>query len=151
MCKRAFWVLYIIQIHGRLSFIVPHTGLSFDRLHTDWEFLLPQQLDDEELDPENTTTRQVHSNYESPNGRPIPAISGFIALIKVFLCIVDLLSNAFPGSPSQAYAMTSGALRPLIFPENPADNTYTPRHSTDHINNQLERFAPHHPKVTDYS
>jgi hypothetical protein len=129
MCKRAFWVLYIIQIHDRLSFIVPHTGLSFDRLHTDWEFLLPQQVDDEELTLERTTTRPVQGSHRCPNGRRIPVISGFIALIKVFLCVVDLLSNGFPGSPPQAYAMTSGALRPQIFPENPADGTYTPTDS----------------------
>jgi len=130
LCKRAFWLLYIIQIHDRLSFIVPHTGLSFDPLRTDWEFLLPQQVDDEELTAaESTTTGQVHGFHGPPSVRPLPIISGFVALIKIFLCVVDLLSNGFPGSPPQAYAMTSGALRPLIYPENPADGTYTPADS----------------------
>lgn len=55
--------------------------------------------------------------------RPLPIISGFIALIKVFLCVVDLLSNGFPGCPPQAYAMTSGTLRAQIYPNNPVDST----------------------------
>ncbi|KAH7389277.1 hypothetical protein DE146DRAFT_758589 [Phaeosphaeria sp. MPI-PUGE-AT-0046c] len=128
ICKRAFWLLYIIQIHDRLSFIVPHTGLSFDRLRTDWEFLLPRQADDEDLttaiDDANTLMDPIHNL----DNHPLPLISGFVALIKVFLCVVDLLSNGFPGSPPQAYAMTSGSLRPAINLEGTASVTYT---STD--------------------
>ncbi|OAK96078.1 hypothetical protein IQ06DRAFT_352320 [Phaeosphaeriaceae sp. SRC1lsM3a] len=129
LCKRAFWVLYIIQIHDRLSFIVPHTGLSFDRLRTDWEFLLPREVDDEALTTsEHDGTTLLDPIYEA-NDRPLPLISGFVALIKVFLCVVDLLSNGFPGSPPQAYAMTSGSLRPAVYPEGTADLTYTPTDS----------------------
>jgi hypothetical protein len=130
LCKRAFWVLYIIQIHDRLSFIVPHTGLSFDRLRTDWEFLLPQQVDDEELTASESATIQRHNTHKAPEARPLPVISGFVALIRVFLCVVDLLSNGFPGSPPQANAMTTGALRSMIYPGNPADGTYTPTDSS---------------------
>ena len=127
MCKRAFWVLYIIQIHDRLSFIVPHTGLSFDPLRTDWEFLLPQQVDDEYLtNSETNAIRQTHGINAPSSNRPLPIISGFVALIKIFLCVVDLLSNGFPGSPPEAYAMTSGSLRPFVYSGNPADGTYTP-------------------------
>ncbi|KAF2795946.1 hypothetical protein K505DRAFT_301266 [Melanomma pulvis-pyrius CBS 109.77] len=126
LCKRAFWVLYIIQIHDRLSFIVPHTGLSFDPVHTDWEFLLPSSVDDEDL------TLDTHAPIQHTNGvfgrgdnRQLPLISGFIALVKVFLCVVDLLSNGFPGSPPQAYSMTSGSLRPRVFPEDSIDPSFS--------------------------
>lgn len=129
LCKRAFWVLYIIQIHDRLSFIVPHTGLSFDRLRTDWEFLLPRQLDDEALTSLDDDTNALLDIIHKPDVRPLPLISGFIALIKVFLCVVDLLSNGFPGSPPQAYSMTSGTLRPVIYPEGATNLTYTPTDS----------------------
>lgn len=54
-----------------------------------------------------------------------PLICGFIALVRLFLCVVDLLSSGlFPGAPPQAYAMTSGSLRSLAFPESP-DNRVT--------------------------
>jgi hypothetical protein len=125
--KRAFWVLYIIQIHDRLSFIVPHTGLSFDPLYTNWEFLLPYQIDDEDLpDTHIDPMDRIEDFRNFSSSTSLPIISGFVALIKVFLCVVDLLSNGFPGSPPQAYAMTSGTLRPLIYPGNPVDGTYTP-------------------------
>ncbi|KAF1959491.1 hypothetical protein CC80DRAFT_489621 [Byssothecium circinans] len=126
MCKRAFWLLYIIQIHDRLSFIVPHTGLSFDPLRTDWEFLLPYELDDEDLVAQNYAEVESINVFGSPSGNgPLPVISGFVALVKVFLCVVDLLSNGFPGSPPQVYAMTSGTLRTQIYPDNPVDGTLT--------------------------
>ncbi|KAF2648085.1 hypothetical protein K491DRAFT_684989 [Lophiostoma macrostomum CBS 122681] len=111
LCKRSFWVLYIIQIHDRLSFIVPHTGLSFDPLHTDWEYLLPSVIEDEDLtDDYRATTERIRNspNFDKPD--PIPVISGFVALIRVFLCVADIFSNGFPGSPPKAYAMTSGTL-----------------------------------------
>lgn len=134
-------MLYIIQIHDRLSFIVPHTGLSFDPLHTNWEFLLPLQIDDEDL-PDNYVDPvdriECFRNLSRPNS--LPVISGFIALIKVFLCVVDLLSNGYPGSPPQAYAMTSGALRPLIYPGNPVDGTYTPE-NTPNTNSTISLSA----------
>ncbi|KAF2678443.1 hypothetical protein K458DRAFT_138954 [Lentithecium fluviatile CBS 122367] len=130
LCKRAFWVLYIIQIHDRLSFIVPHTGLSFDPFHTDWQFLLPCQVDDEALSAhELTSMEHASSLHYPPRNRPLPIISGFVALIKVFLCVVDLLSNGFPGSPPQAYAMTSVASRSLFYPDKPLDCTHPPTSS----------------------
>ncbi|KAF2000123.1 hypothetical protein P154DRAFT_492723 [Amniculicola lignicola CBS 123094] len=110
LCKRAFWMLYIIQIHDRLSFIVPHTGLSFDPLHTDWEYLLPLVLEDEDLDKEIQASTPHNPGLSiCDTEEATPLIAGFVALIKVFLCVVDLLSHGFPGSPPQAYAMTSGS------------------------------------------
>lgn len=110
---------------------MPHTGLSFDHLHTNWEFLLPRQVDDEGLIAQTShTTGLAHSLYVLPTDRPLPVISGLVALIKVFLCVVDLLTNGFPGSPPRAFAMTSGSLRPHVYPENAADSTYTPADST---------------------
>ncbi|CAI6340139.1 unnamed protein product [Periconia digitata] len=118
ICKRAFWLLFIIQIHDRLSFIIPHTGLSFDPLRTDWEFLLPLEVDDDALINEDLRpVSPIPGNIDTPVRRPLPLISGFVALVKVFLCVVDLLSNGFPGAPPHTYAMTSGTLRTHIFPE----------------------------------
>ncbi|PVI06081.1 hypothetical protein DM02DRAFT_610044 [Periconia macrospinosa] len=125
MCKRAFWLLLIIQIHDRLSFIIPHTGMSFDPLQTDWEFLLPVELDDDELiNQDNNSQSHIPRPDHSPIHRPLPLVSGFVALVRVFLCVVDLLSHGFPGQPPQAYAMT-GTLRPQLYLDNLTDTSYT--------------------------
>lgn len=104
LCKRAFWILFIVQIHDRMSFIIPHTGLSHDPQHTDWEFLLPMNVSDEELT----------AGQPQPNGA-VPLISGFIALVKVFLCIVDLLDKSFPGPPSY-FGLSPGAVAARLLP-----------------------------------
>lgn len=120
--------ILMIFSHDRISFIVPHTGLSFDPIHTDWEFLLPYEVEDEDLTDDKQSPPQYHNSLEvSTSGRPLPLISGFIALNKVFLCVVDLLSNGFPGSPPQAFAMTSGSLRPLIYPLDSVEEASTQR------------------------
>lgn len=90
--------------HDRMSFIIPHTGLSHDPQHTDWEFLLPLDVSDEEL------VSQVPRS-----GGPTPLISGFVALIKVFLCIVDLLDKSFPGPPAY-FGLSPGALASRLLP-----------------------------------
>lgn len=95
--------------HDRMSFVIPHTGLSYDPLSTDWDFLLPLELADDEIGHRALDQLPGHA----PRDRPLPMISGFIALIKVFLCIVDLLHKAFPGPP-QAYHLSSGTLVPLL-------------------------------------
>jgi hypothetical protein len=113
-----------VHSHDRLSFIVPHTGLSFDPVHTDWEFLLPSLVNDEDLSVDAHIqmehTNNVLDHHESSQ---IPLISGFIALVKVFLAVVDLLSNGFPGSPPQVYSMSSGSLLPRVFPADSTDST----------------------------
>lgn len=95
--------------HDRMSFIIPHTGLSHDPQHTDWEFLLPLDVSDEEL----------VSEVPTPD-RPTPLISGFVALIKVFLCIVDLLDKSFPGPPSY-FGLSPGALASRLLPVHSSD------------------------------
>ena len=101
---------------------MPHTGLSFDSVHTDWEFLLPSLVDDEELGGDSHTLVERANGFVDHGAREHPPlISGFIALVRVFLCVVDLLSNGFPGSPPQAYSMGSGTLRPRVFPEDLAE------------------------------
>lgn len=109
--------------HDRLSFIVPHTGLSFDPIRTDWDFLLPLELDDDDLlNQSHVAGSHALETDDPPVQRSLPLVSGFIALVRVFLCVVDLLSNGFPGSPPQAYAMTSGTLHPQLYPSNSTDD-----------------------------
>lgn len=84
-------------------------------------------MEDQDLTEQNEVPNEFRNGLDVCRaGRRPPIISGFIALIKVFLCVVDLLSKGFPGSPPQAYAMTSGSLRQRIFPHE--ENT---THSTD--------------------
>ena len=91
-------------------------------MHTDWEFLLPSLVEDEELgDDSHALVERAGGSGERGAGGHLPLISGFIALVRVFLCVVDLLSSGFPGSPPQAYSMGSGTLRPRVFPEDLAE------------------------------
>lgn len=118
LCKRSFWLLFIIQIHDRMSFIIPHTGLSYDPKHTDWEFLLPLELSDDELAGETL------GDATTTNG--VPVISGFVALVKVFVCIVDYLDTAFPG-PSAYIGLSPGALSARLLPQPaPYQHTFRP-------------------------
>ncbi|CAK7219947.1 hypothetical protein SBRCBS47491_004025 [Sporothrix bragantina] len=120
MCKRAFWLLFIIQVHDRMSFIIPHTGLSYDPKMTDWKFLLPLEVWDEALTPPDQVAR-LHVRSDMPGaaspGSP-PTISGFVALIKVFLCVADLLDVVFPGPPAH-FSLPPGshALQYLLPPQ----------------------------------
>lgn len=91
-----------------MSFIIPHTGLSYDPKHTDWEFLLPLELSDSELADE------THGVTTSTN--TVPVISGFVALVKVFVCIVDFLDTAFPGPPAYV-GLSPGALSARLLPQ----------------------------------
>ena len=91
-----------------MSFIIPHTGLSYDPKRTDWEFLLPLELSDKQLVGE--------TDKDAAMSRTVPLISGFIALIKVFVCIVDLLDTAFPGPPAYI-SLSPGALSARLLPE----------------------------------
>lgn len=109
-CKRLFWLLYIMQVHDRLSAVIPHTGLSFDPLRTDWQFMFPQELDDDDiLNPVALVTgTRVYSG--------LPLISGFVALIRVYLCIVDLLSYGLPGLYPPAHATSFSSIRAPLYP-----------------------------------
>ena len=141
LCKRSFWLLFIIQMsvstllvvvvvkgsanvyhprfsHDRMSFIIPHTGLSYDPKHTDWEFLLPLELSDDEL------AGVTLGDATTTNG--VPVISGFVALVKVFVCIVDYLDTAFPGPPAYI-GLSPGALSARLLPQPaPYQHTFRP-------------------------
>ncbi|KAF2999645.1 hypothetical protein E8E14_006759 [Neopestalotiopsis sp. 37M] len=80
LCKRAFWIMYIMQIHDRLSHITPHTSLCYEPMRTDWNFMLPIEASDFDLGP----SRDSGTNTETYHGRR-PIIYGFIALIRTFL------------------------------------------------------------------
>ncbi|KXJ94170.1 hypothetical protein Micbo1qcDRAFT_231719 [Microdochium bolleyi] len=82
ICKRAFWTLYIIQIHDRMGFVHPHTGLGYDPLHTDWEFLLA-----------------VDDHAGQKDTKETIVLAGFVVVNKIFLSVADLLSEVFPGQP----------------------------------------------------
>ncbi|EPE37018.1 hypothetical protein GLAREA_09181 [Glarea lozoyensis ATCC 20868] len=95
ICKRAFWMLYIIQIHDRLSHLTPDTLLGQDPTMTDWIFLMPLELDDEHL----PNTSRESDDIESENATA-PLISGFVSLIKVFICVIGLLNEDHSQAPS---------------------------------------------------
>ena len=90
-----------------MGFLIPQTGLSYHPSHTDWEFLLPLEVSDEEL-------AFMTDNSGIPTSRQPPMISGFIALIKVFACVVDILDILFPGTP-QRYSLSSISLAASLF------------------------------------
>ncbi|KIV98806.1 uncharacterized protein PV09_09456 [Verruconis gallopava] len=114
--KRAFWCGYIFQIHDRISSIVPHTGLSYLPRSTDWDFIIPRALHDDEL-----TDHDELADEQSRRLRlsALPPIVGFVALIKVFRCCADLFSFGVPGSINQAYSMASGPFDRQLFPSSP--------------------------------
>ena len=135
-----------------MSYVYPHLGLNYDPKHTDWEFLLPLDVEDEALispmlgshatqstsgsslyDPV-AGNRKVHSTASSTNGSnsgsasgcsiplrpPPPTISGFIALIKVFLCVADMLDAVFPGPPAHFSLSPGSQTLHAILPEREA-------------------------------
>ncbi|KAH6673964.1 hypothetical protein F5X68DRAFT_214552 [Plectosphaerella plurivora] len=110
LCKRGFWVLFFMQMHDRISHFTPHLGMSYDPLFTDWDFLMPVELSDDDL------VSEMAIDGASPTGRSLPMISGFIALVKVFLSVADLLHKAFPGAPA-GYRLSSGAWETNLFNE----------------------------------
>ncbi|CAK7215233.1 hypothetical protein SEUCBS140593_002461 [Sporothrix eucalyptigena] len=102
--------LYKKASHDRMSFIIPHTGLSYDPKTTDWQFLLPLEVWDEALTPPELAA-SLHVRSDAPNTKDKdspPTISGFIALIKVFLCVADLLDVVFPGPPAH-FSLSPGS------------------------------------------
>lgn len=73
--------------HDRITHPNPHTPLGQDPLSTDWDSLLPLAIGDENL------TSDVDPAVESLEART-PMISGFIYLVKVFLCMLGLASSS---------------------------------------------------------
>lgn len=86
-----------------MGFLIPQTGLCYDPNQTDWEFLLPLELSDEELTP------TADGRGKPPDGDRPPMISGFVGLVKVFACVVDILGSLFPGAPRR-YSLSSSTL-----------------------------------------
>lgn len=87
--------------------------MSYDPLFTDWDFLMPVELSDDDLAGDAAIDG---TSLEQPATRSLPMISGFIALVKVFLSVADLLHKAFPGAPT-GYKLSSGAWETNLFNE----------------------------------
>ncbi|KAI8649547.1 Zn(2)-C6 fungal-type domain-containing protein [Fusarium keratoplasticum] len=85
--KRVFWLLFIAQVHSRVNDLIPPYGLHFCPRQTDWEFLLPKELSDEQLCGESA---------HSAGGTPL--ISGYVALVKLYLSVLDHLDEFFPST-----------------------------------------------------
>lgn len=88
--------MLMLTRHDRMSHAVPYTLLGESPSSTDWEFLLPVSISDEELSPTSNT-------YIDRTKTPV--IAGFVTLVKVFLCMRDLLSAhlANPFDPRAAH------------------------------------------------
>ncbi|KAF5649073.1 uncharacterized protein FTJAE_1069 [Fusarium tjaetaba] len=75
--------------HDRLAYPVSHTGISYNPVCIDWNFLLLQEVDDAEPGDKERT--------EEP--RVTPLIAGVIALVKLYLCAAPLGLDRLPGNP----------------------------------------------------
>jgi len=69
--------------HDRISHPEPYTLLGETPSLTDWDFLLPLSISDDEL---GSTSRS------SGGATATPSIAGFVTLVKVFHCLRGLLS-----------------------------------------------------------
>ncbi|KAF5549825.1 hypothetical protein FMEXI_4077 [Fusarium mexicanum] len=75
--------------HDRLAYPVSHTGISYNPVCIDWDFLVLQEVDDaKQGDMEQS---------EEPGVTPL--ISGVIALVKLYLCAAALGLDKLPGNP----------------------------------------------------
>lgn len=75
--------------HDRLTYPVPHTGISYNPACVDWDFLVLLEVDDpipDELEP-------------SEDSSGTAKLAGFIALIKIYLCAMALRPQTLPGNP----------------------------------------------------
>lgn len=85
--------------------------MSYNPLTIEWDFLVPMEVRDELLTADPTL---LPTGPNADTHRPI--ISGFIALIKVFLCVGDTVSKVFTGPPP-SYALSAGPLNTRFLPE----------------------------------
>ncbi|KAF5610196.1 zn 2cys6 transcription factor [Fusarium subglutinans] len=75
--------------HDRLAYPVAHTGISYNPVCIDWDFLVLQEVDDaKQGDMEQS---------EEPGVTPL--ISGVIASVKLYLCAAALGLDKLPGNP----------------------------------------------------
>lgn len=87
---------------------------------------MPCEVEDEELADDAGILAEPDNERSNEPRRRLPVISGFIALTKLFICVVDILSNGYPGSPLRAYAMSSAHL------SNSPDYQYGQQPATSH-------------------
>ena len=76
-----------INRHDRLTHISLCAQLAQDPILYDWEKILPLEISDEELEQQTESSKRI-------SGNNVPVIAGFVALIKVFLCVGQLISNS---------------------------------------------------------
>ncbi|KAF5009700.1 hypothetical protein FDECE_4109 [Fusarium decemcellulare] len=105
ICKRAFWMIFIVMAHDRLAYPVSHTGISYNPVYVDWDFLVLLDVDDPELDD---TERS-----EKPTATPL--ISGIIAVIKLYLCAIEIRPDKLPGNPRYGRFSPTLSFRPASF------------------------------------
>ncbi|KAF5540637.1 hypothetical protein FNAPI_10457 [Fusarium napiforme] len=75
--------------HDRLAYPVSHTGISYNPVYIDWDFLMLQEVDDAE----------PGDMERSKEPRATPLIAGVIALLKLYLCAAPLGLDKLPGNP----------------------------------------------------
>ncbi|KAJ4009469.1 hypothetical protein NW752_009059 [Fusarium irregulare] len=75
--------------HDRLTYPVPHTGISYNPSYIDWDFLILLEVDDPMPD----------EMEQSQDSTDTAKLAGFIALIKIYLCAISLRSQTLPGNP----------------------------------------------------
>ncbi|KAG4286127.1 hypothetical protein FPRO06_07387 [Fusarium proliferatum] len=108
ICKRAFWLIFIMMAsHDRLAYPVSHTGISYNPVCIDWDFLVLQEVDD--VNPGDI------ERSEEP--RDTPLIAGFIASVKLYLCAAALGLDKLPGNPRYGPFSASSSSETLKSPD----------------------------------
>ncbi|CAK7206835.1 hypothetical protein SEUCBS139899_009641 [Sporothrix eucalyptigena] len=83
--KRTFWVYFIMLITDRLLSSIPHTITIGDYTTTDWSFLVPEEVPDDQPD---SATSEASGGPNEPS-----VISAFIGLVLVYLPAARVLSS----------------------------------------------------------
>ncbi|KAK9481750.1 zn 2cys6 transcription factor [Lipomyces starkeyi] len=115
--KRLFWIFYIMQIYDRLDSIVPHYTFCFEASETDWEFLIPRESEDQHLHDDSDPDL---AGLRSQPACSWPILSGFQALLKLFLCVLDVLSADFPRPPPSTLTALRLSTEPRCLASNPS-------------------------------
>lgn len=88
----------MIDSHDRMSHAEPYTLLGESPSSIEWEFLFPLAVSDEIL---------IEDTSHAPDTMAAPVIVGFVTLVKVFHCVLGLLSayssNPFAPQTSQPH------------------------------------------------
>lgn len=95
----------ITHRHDRVSHAVPFTILGQDLVLTHWRYLLPLEIEDEDMIEEYSQSYDGHSAHGKCLRRSVDGltdkyswevISGFTCLIKVFLCVLGFITEKIP-------------------------------------------------------